>query len=100
MTTELPRDAQLLLLDQHQVSALLQPDDVLAAVREAFVLHSAGEGQVFPVVRQALATKPLSGAIGWFKSEACQTRAGRTSGLRASACAEAALPLDIVGTAA
>ena len=61
MTTELPRDAQLLLLDQHQVGALLQPDDVLAAVREAFELHSAGEGQVFPVVRQALA---MGGVFG------------------------------------
>lgn len=61
MTTELPHEAQLLLLDQHQVSALLQPDDVLAAVREAFVLHSADEGQVFPVVRQALATGGVFG---------------------------------------
>ena len=51
-------------------------------------------------VRQALATKPLSGAIGWFKSVGCQTRAGRTSGLRASAWAEAAPSLDIVCAAA
>jgi ornithine cyclodeaminase len=61
MTTELPRHAQLLLLDQPQVSALLQPDEVLAAVREAFVLHSTGEGQVFPVVREALATGGVFG---------------------------------------
>ena len=61
MTTELPHHAQLLLLDQHQVSALLQPDDVLAAVREAFVLHSTGQGQVFPVVREALTTGGVFG---------------------------------------
>ena len=61
MTTELPRDAQLLLLDQHQVGALLQPDEVLTAVREAFELHSAGAGEVFPVVRQALATGGVFG---------------------------------------
>ena len=61
MTTELPHHAQLLLLDQHQVSALLQPDDVLDAVREAFVLHSTGQGQVFPVVREALNTGGVFG---------------------------------------
>lgn len=61
MTTDLPRHAQLLLLDQHQVGALLKPDEVLAAVREAFVLHSTGEGRVFPVVREALATGGVFG---------------------------------------
>ena len=47
-------DAQLMLLDGRQVEALLEPDDVLHAVREAFVLHSQREGRVFPVVRERL----------------------------------------------
>lgn len=53
--------AQLLLLDTHQVSALLRPDDVLRAVREAFTLHSLRAGRVFPVVREAL---PTGGVFG------------------------------------
>jgi ornithine cyclodeaminase len=57
----MPADARLLLLDKHQVEPLLQPDDVLEAVREAFVLHSEGEGRVFPVVREAL---PTGGVFG------------------------------------
>lgn len=56
-----PADASLLLLDQHQVDALLAPEDVLEAVREAFVLHSAREGRVFPVVREPLATGGVFG---------------------------------------
>ena len=50
----MPNDAWLLLLDKDAVEKLLNPDDVLQAVREAFVLHSRGEGRVFPVVREAL----------------------------------------------
>lgn len=53
--------AQLLLLDTHQVSALLQPQDVLRAVHEAFTLHSQRAGRVFPVVREAL---PTGGVFG------------------------------------
>jgi alanine dehydrogenase len=56
-----PADALLLLLDKHQVNALLSPDDVLRAVREAFVLHSDREGRVFPVVREPLATGGVFG---------------------------------------
>jgi len=56
-----PADASLLLLDQHQVDALLAPEDVLEAVREAFVLHSAREGRVFPVVREPLASGGVFG---------------------------------------
>jgi len=47
-------DANLLLLDRDVTRALLAPDDVLAAVREAFVLHANGSGQLYPVVREAL----------------------------------------------
>lgn len=53
--------AELLLLDNRAVEAALQPDDVLAAVREAFVLHSAREGRVFQVIREKLATGGVFG---------------------------------------
>jgi len=54
-------DARLILLDKHQVEALLNPDDVVEAVREAFALHSQGEGRVFPVVREPLVTGGVFG---------------------------------------
>jgi alanine dehydrogenase len=54
-------DARLLLLDKNQVEGLIAADDVLRAVREAFVLHSRGEGQVFPTVREHL---PAGGIFG------------------------------------
>ncbi|WP_454743223.1 ornithine cyclodeaminase family protein [Cupriavidus necator] len=57
----MPSDARLLLLDKNEVEALLLPDDVMQAVREAFVLHSQGEGRVFPVVRELLATGGVFG---------------------------------------
>lgn len=47
-------DAQLLLLDRDAVAALLQPDDVTIAVREAFLLHAARSARVFPLVREEL----------------------------------------------
>ncbi len=47
-------DASLLLLDRDATRALLKPDEVLAAVREAFALHASGAGQLYPVVREAL----------------------------------------------
>lgn len=54
-------NARLLLLDKNQVEALLSADDVLEAVREAFVLHSRREGRVFPVIREALLTGGVFG---------------------------------------
>lgn len=57
----MPSDARLLLLDKAQVEALLLPDEVLQAVHEAFVLHSQGEGRVFPVVREPLVTGGVFG---------------------------------------
>jgi ornithine cyclodeaminase len=54
-------NAQLLLLDKNQVESLLQPDAVLAAVREAFMLHSNLAGRVFPVVREKLVTGGVFG---------------------------------------
>jgi len=47
-------DARLLILDRDVVAALLEPDDVRAAVREAFVLHAARSARVFPLVREEL----------------------------------------------
>lgn len=57
----MPDDARLILLDKDVVESLLLPDDVLEAVREAFVLHSQREGRVFPVVREPLATGGIFG---------------------------------------
>jgi alanine dehydrogenase len=57
----MPNDARLVLLDKNVVESLLLPDDVLAAVREALVLHSQREGRVFPVVRERLATGGVFG---------------------------------------
>jgi alanine dehydrogenase len=57
----MPNDERLLLLDKHQVEKLLDPDAVLAAVREAFVLHGRGLGRNFPVVRDRLATDGIFG---------------------------------------
>ncbi|WP_300750422.1 ornithine cyclodeaminase family protein [Janthinobacterium sp.] len=48
--------ARLLLLNAAAVATHLQPDAVLAAVREAFVLHSREQGRIFPVIRETLAT--------------------------------------------
>lgn len=47
-------EARLLLLDRDAVTALLQPDDVREAVREAFTLHAARAARVFPLVREEL----------------------------------------------
>lgn len=52
---------ELLLLDGSQVAKLLDPDMAMAAVREAFVLHSEARGRVFPVVRERLATGGVFG---------------------------------------
>lgn len=54
-------EATLLMLDKHAVERLLAPDDVLVAVREAFLLHARREGRGFPVVRERL---PAGGVFG------------------------------------
>ncbi|MFV3290419.1 ornithine cyclodeaminase family protein [Pseudomonas sp. NY11955] len=51
----------LKILDRDSVNALVLPEQILFAVREAFYLHSAGEGQVFPIVREALSTGGIFG---------------------------------------
>ena len=55
------RNTKLLLLDKNHVESLLTPEAVLEAVRDAFKLHSLGEGRVFPVVREKL---PSGGVFG------------------------------------
>ncbi|PCE29771.1 ornithine cyclodeaminase family protein [Burkholderia ubonensis] len=57
----MPTDAQLLLLDRDAVAPALQAEQVMAAVREAFVLHSQRAGRVFPVVREKLHTGGVFG---------------------------------------
>lgn len=57
----MPSEAQLLLIDKTAVERLLLPDDVVAAVREAFELHHQREGRVFPVIRESLATGGIFG---------------------------------------
>lgn len=54
-------DARLLLLDKDAVEQLLVPEDVIAAVREAFELHSQRQGRVFPVVREKLSSGGVFG---------------------------------------
>jgi alanine dehydrogenase len=54
-------ESRLLLLNSNAVAAYLQPDDVLAAVRQAFALHSEDKGRVFPVIREKLATGGVFG---------------------------------------
>lgn len=54
-------DAQLLLLDKNAVERLLTMDDVMPAVARAFALHHAGEGRVFPVIREPLQTGGVFG---------------------------------------
>jgi ornithine cyclodeaminase/alanine dehydrogenase-like protein (mu-crystallin family) len=54
-------DATLLLLNKDDVDRLLTADDVLEAVHRAFVLHAAGEGRVFSLVRERLATGGVFG---------------------------------------
>jgi ornithine cyclodeaminase len=57
----MPSDATLLLLDKNAVEQLLDPDDVIAAVREAFVLQNQGAGRLFPVIRESLPTGGIFG---------------------------------------
>lgn len=64
-------DARLLLLDKDAVGALLDPEEVLQAVREAFELHSLREGRGFPVIRESLST----GGIFGIKAGDVQSRA-------------------------
>jgi alanine dehydrogenase len=54
-------DATLLLLGRDDVARLIAPDEVLAATREAFVLHSLGDGRVFSLVRERLSTGGVFG---------------------------------------
>jgi len=51
----------LKILDRDSVNSLVSAEQILFAVREAFYLHSAGEGQVFPIVREALSTGGVFG---------------------------------------
>jgi ornithine cyclodeaminase len=67
---DMPKNTRLLLIDGDQVKSLLSFDDALEAAREAFRLHGLGEGRVFPVVREKLA----SGAVFGIKSGGVEAR--------------------------
>lgn len=54
-------ESRLLMLNADAVAAYLQPHDVLAAVHEAFTLHSEDKGRVFPVIRERLSTGGVFG---------------------------------------
>jgi ornithine cyclodeaminase len=55
------KNTRLLLIDKNQVESLLSFDDALEATREAFRLHGLGEGRVFPLVRERLASGSMFG---------------------------------------
>jgi len=57
----LRQDDTLLILDTHAVDRLLGLDEVSEAVAEAFLLHSRGQGRVFPVIREPLHTGGVFG---------------------------------------
>lgn len=57
----MPKIETLLLLNKDQVAGLLSPQDVIPAVREAFLLHHERKGRLFPVVRERLATGGIFG---------------------------------------
>lgn len=57
-------DARLLLLDKDAVDALLDPEEVLQAVRRAFELRSLREGRGFPVIRELLSNGGIFGIKG------------------------------------
>jgi len=57
----MPQDSTLLMLNADTVASFLDPTDVLAAVREAFTLHSQQRGRVFPVIREQLDTGGIFG---------------------------------------
>lgn len=57
----MPKVETLLLLNRDQVEALLSLEDVVIAVREAFLLHHERKGRLFPVVRERLAAGGIFG---------------------------------------
>jgi multisubunit Na+/H+ antiporter MnhC subunit len=46
-------EAQLLMLDRDAVAARMTTDIIGRAVQDAFLLHSARQGRVFPVARES-----------------------------------------------
>ena len=57
----MPKNAKLLLLDSNVVQLALEEERVMAAVREAFGLHSQRAGRAFSVVREKLHTGGVFG---------------------------------------
>lgn len=57
----MPSSDNLLMLNADDVAAQLHPEIVIAAVKEAFTLHSDGQGRVFPLIRESLSTGGVFG---------------------------------------
>jgi alanine dehydrogenase len=64
---------QLLILNAGDLKQLIEPQAVIAAVREAFELHSSAEGDTYPVVREPLGQGPAPAVFG-IKSGAIESQ--------------------------
>lgn len=72
---------RLRVLDAQAVRQLINPDTVIAAVEEAFKLHSSAQGDTYPVVREPLGQGPAPAIFG-IKSGAIEHE--RVVGLKAA----------------
>ncbi len=72
---------QLLVLNADALRTLIEPQAAIAAVREAFELHSSAEGDTYPVVREPLGQGPAPAVFG-IKSAAIESQ--RLVGLKAA----------------
>lgn len=72
---------ELLLLNADDLKQLVEPQAVIAAVREAFELHSSAQGDTYPVVREPLGQGPAPAVFG-IKSGAIESQ--RLVGLKAA----------------
>jgi alanine dehydrogenase len=72
---------QLLVLNADDLKQLIEPQSVIASVREAFELHSSEQGDTYPVVREPLGLGPAPAVFG-IKSGAIESQ--RLVGLKAA----------------
>jgi alanine dehydrogenase len=72
---------RLRILDAEAVRQLIKPEAVIAAVEEAFKLHSSAQGDTYPVVREPLGQGPAPALFG-IKSGAIEHE--RLVGLKAA----------------
>ncbi len=74
-------NTELLVLNADDLKQLIEPQSVIAAVREAFELHSSEQGDTYPVVREPLGMGPAPAVFG-IKSGAIESQ--RLVGLKAA----------------